>query len=168
MPPASAKQAAFAFDAQPAVAHSPARAPTSPVATSGPQSAGSEPADDSEARRAPRSRSKSECTGDPCLYCDMPLLSAHEHDHFPIPYRHGGTQTFCVCFNCHDLKDRVAFGKLSLDFGLKALFELWPKLTVKQRIILAKFTTCMTDVLARRGQPVAYEDDDDKERTYDA
>ena len=41
-----------------------------------------------------------------CLYCSMPIALSHEHDHFPIPHRLGGTEVHCVCVNCHDLKDR--------------------------------------------------------------
>jgi hypothetical protein len=161
MPPAT-KQAAFDFGAPSRVTQTLATAPSSPAAAPAPPPLDSESPPESEPRRRPP-----QCKGDPCLYCDMPLLSVHEHDHFPIPYRHGGAQTFCVCHNCHDLKDRVPFGKLSLEFGLKALFDLWPKLTPKQRITLAKIIACMTDGIARTGRPVVYEDEDEESR-FDA
>jgi hypothetical protein len=45
--------------------------------------------------------------GENCLYCGAILSTRHEHDHFPIPKRHGGTQVWPVCLNCHDLKDRL-------------------------------------------------------------
>ena len=44
-----------------------------------------------------------------CFYCGAHLSSRHEHDHFPIPKRHGGTETVSSCLNCHDLKDRLPF-----------------------------------------------------------
>ncbi len=56
------------------------------------------------------SRSKSNCKcGKPCFYCGRPLHGAHEHDHMPIPHRHGGAETVSACKDCHDLKDRLGF-----------------------------------------------------------
>jgi hypothetical protein len=42
-----------------------------------------------------------------CAYCEAVLSPRHEHDHAPVPKRHGGKQTIPVCINCHDLKDRM-------------------------------------------------------------
>ncbi|MEA1798947.1 hypothetical protein [Rhodococcus qingshengii] len=42
-----------------------------------------------------------------CHYCDMPAAVC-EYDHFPLPQRHGGTETVPACINCHSLKDRVS------------------------------------------------------------
>lgn len=72
-----------------------------------------------------------------CLYCDGVLSSNHEHDHMPIPARHGGEETHCVCANCHDLKDRqtvkdwpvAAFGQV---------MQSWTVLPPIGRIFLAK------------------------------
>lgn len=82
-----------------------------------------------------------------CLYCDMPLSPRHEHDHFPIPFRHGGTQVFCVCVNCHDLKDRTNLGDFPA-LVLRDWFELWPKLTARQRILFAKLVVAGQDFVA--------------------
>jgi hypothetical protein len=56
-----------------------------------------------------RTRTRSGCDcGGPCFYCGRALsLHHHEHDHFPIPARHGGETTVPSCFACHDLKDRT-------------------------------------------------------------
>lgn len=50
-----------------------------------------------------------------CLYCSMPLPKRHEHDHMPVPARHGGKITHCVCMNCHELKDRTRIDHLDAD-----------------------------------------------------
>lgn len=45
--------------------------------------------------------------GGPCFYCGRSLSGAyHEHDHMPIPWRHGGKVGVPACVACHDLKDR--------------------------------------------------------------
>lgn len=55
-----------------------------------------------------RSRTRSRCDcGGPCFYCGRALSQhRHEHDHFPIPWRHGGEDTVATCRECHSLKDR--------------------------------------------------------------
>ena len=46
--------------------------------------------------------------GGPCFYCGRALSSGrHEHDHFPLPVRHGGSETVPACRECHTLKDRT-------------------------------------------------------------
>ena len=52
-----------------------------------------------------RRRCSTDCPA--CHYCDMPLATRHEHDHFPIPKESGGTHVVPACINCHDLKDRT-------------------------------------------------------------
>jgi len=42
-----------------------------------------------------------------CHYCGLPAAIV-ERDHFPVPARHGGTETVPACPNCHTLKDRVS------------------------------------------------------------
>jgi hypothetical protein len=55
-----------------------------------------------------RSRTCSGCAcGGPCAYCGEAIDGWHEHDHFPIPWRHGGRETVPACFRCHSLKDRL-------------------------------------------------------------
>lgn len=58
--------------------------------------------------QAKRSRSGCKCGG-PCFYCARPLHGPHDHDHAPIPLRHGGRETVPSCKDCHSLKDRVLF-----------------------------------------------------------
>lgn len=48
------------------------------------------------------------CHDETCFFCENYLSSRHEHDHYPIPARAGGTETVAVCVNCHDLKDRMS------------------------------------------------------------
>lgn len=46
-----------------------------------------------------------------CFYCDRPLApTRHDHDHFPIPNRHGGTELVAACHECHTCKDLTEFG----------------------------------------------------------
>jgi excisionase family DNA binding protein len=47
------------------------------------------------------------CPCETCFYCDCYLAPRHEHDHFPVPVAHGGTETVPACMNCHELKDRT-------------------------------------------------------------
>ena len=75
---------------------------------------------------------------DTCLYCDCVLSSRHEHDHFPIPAETGGETMFCVCINCHDIKDRIPIdGRLAGPY-LNALLEDWPHLSPLTRVFMAK------------------------------
>jgi hypothetical protein len=61
-----------------------------------------------EPRMKPRAK-RTYCARDHllCFYCGAILSPRHEHDHFPVPARVGGTNKVSVCLNCHDLKDRV-------------------------------------------------------------
>jgi hypothetical protein len=70
-----------------------------------------------------------ECGCDRCFYCDTPLSSRHEHDHFPVPEELGGAETVPACVNCHDLKDRVLLRDWPIGAvaaGVKALTEAPP------------------------------------------
>ena len=73
-----------------------------------------------------------------CLYCAMPLSKRHEHDHFPIPKAAGGTDTYCVCLNCHDLKDRVPLDNQDATVVLEALMNLWQRAEPVERIMLGR------------------------------
>jgi hypothetical protein len=57
-------------------------------------------------------RSTSGCNcGGPCFYCGRALSQGrHHHDHFPIPWRHGGEETVPACRECHELKDLRVVG----------------------------------------------------------
>lgn len=84
---------------------------------------------------------------DKCLYCEGFLSPRHEHDHFPVPERHGGDEKFCVCVNCHDLKDRIDFDAWPASAKAE-LTALWPKLSPIQRIMLAKMHALSLDAKA--------------------
>lgn len=45
-----------------------------------------------------------------CAYCGEPV-GHHDHDHVPIPYRHGGREVVPACADCHRLKDYLSFEK---------------------------------------------------------
>lgn len=95
------------------------------------------------------------CRTDRCFYCDGLLSRRHEHDHFPVPKRHGGTNVVCACINCHDLKDRQPLAHWSPSAFPELLGALWVKLTPAQRIYLAKVHALALDaiqVLRNAGQ----------------
>jgi hypothetical protein len=79
-----------------------------------------------------------------CLYCEQPLDEQHEHDHAPIPVRHGGDRTYCVCIGCHDMKDRIPVERWPKEFG-QPWMEIWPALTPIQRIIFMKMCAMFHD-----------------------
>jgi hypothetical protein len=70
----------------------------------------------------------------------MPLSKRHEHDHFPIPARHGGAATCCVCINCHDLVDRGQD-----EIGPSAFIEAWHSMTPPARIAVARLMRAYWD-----------------------
>lgn len=82
---------------------------------------------------------------DPCLYCGNPVARRHEHDHFPVPERLGGKQVFCVCFNCHELKDRTPLEKWQPIDALRALAGVWSKANASERIVIAKLFAAAQD-----------------------
>lgn len=87
-----------------------------------------------------------------CLYCEQVLAPRHEHDHFPVPRRNGGTLTFCACINCHERKDRTPLGNWAVGVGWAAMWGLWEKLSTDERILLAKIAAALTDVMRQRGE----------------
>lgn len=76
------------------------------------------------------------CSGDcaSCFYCEAPLSPRHEHDHFPLPVRAGGTETVPTCLNCHDFKDRIQLDHWPVDVLMQAFNEAGPM----GRILIAK------------------------------
>lgn len=85
---------------------------------------------------------KCRCVENPtCVYCDMPVSTRHEHDHFPIPKRAGGVEVYPVCVNCHDLKDRVPLDRLDPALVFTAMMQMPPL----GRIILAKVVSMAID-----------------------
>ena len=85
-----------------------------------------------------------DCGATTCFYCDMPLSSRHDHDHFPVPKELGGTATVPCCINCHDLKDRQA----NHICHLVGWAQLWPQLSPITRITLANAMTLVDRALA--------------------
>lgn len=83
------------------------------------------------------------CPGDcaSCFYCEANLAPRHEHDHFPIPGRHGGDITVPACVNCHDLKDRVALKNWRVEVLVEAVAQAGPL----GRILLAKLADRIAD-----------------------
>lgn len=71
-----------------------------------------------------------------CCYCDGPIDEAHEHDHAPIPKRHGGEQVMPVCTRCHNIKDRL----MDAYWDQEKMLEAIEGLDTNARIIVA--TAC--------------------------
>lgn len=109
-----------------------------------------------------------------CFYCGDPLSVRHEHDHFPVPKRAGGTTVVPACINCHDLKDRTPLLHSDPTFVLGGLIELigdqvgpadftrqdlpmvveqmgdvigrWADLSVEARLVYAKLRAAVEDM----------------------
>ena len=84
-----------------------------------------------------------------CVYCEMPLAKRHEHDHFPIPARRGGEETWCVCINCHDLKDRDRFSDHLIEFTVAAQ-SLFRRAAPVERVWLARMFAMALDAESER------------------
>ena len=72
-----------------------------------------------------RSRDACRCeheTG--CFFCEMPLTTLHEHDHYPVAKALGGTETVPACMTCHDAKDRIPLGEWPVNTALRAIEEI--------------------------------------------
>lgn len=76
-----------------------------------------------------------------CAYCSMSLSPRHEHDHMPVPQRHGGDEVIPICVNCHDLKDRLPVR----DWNVTALFEAWSGGTPTTKLLIAKLVGYVLD-----------------------
>lgn len=72
--------------------------------------------------------------GEVCFYCDAVVSPRHEHDHAPIPLRHGGAETVVACLNCHDLKDRLALR----NWPASLVMEGWGDMSPAARLLTAK------------------------------
>lgn len=86
-----------------------------------------------------------------CFYCRMPLGGFHEHDHAPIPQRHGGIDTVPSCVNCHNLKDRLPLNNWPAELMHRAFAECGPL----GRIFLAKAFAIDQDRTARAKERAA-------------
>jgi hypothetical protein len=76
-----------------------------------------------------------------CFFCDVSLSPRHEHDHYPVPQRHGGTETVPTCLNCHDLKDRVPLAGWPSEVLAPAMEQAGPL----GRVLLAKLAALTFD-----------------------
>lgn len=99
-----------------------------------------------------------------CFYCDSPV-TRHEHDHAPIPQRHGGAVTVVACIMCHSLKDRHPMEKWPLHLVVMASVEIanrgaafdepltdwpdgWADMTGHARVLWAKCAALALDAEA--------------------
>ena len=86
-----------------------------------------------------------------CPICERVICGKGEKDHFPVPQRHGGKQTWTLCRSCHDRKDRekLSHENPALAFGWMA--GLWAKANADERILLLKILDLIGDaVYAKR------------------
>jgi len=80
-----------------------------------------------------------------CFYCDgLVAERTGKGDHFPIPARHGGTETVDVCISCHDAKDRFRLDNWHVSWIAKVIAD-FPSLSRESRIFLAKCIALMMD-----------------------
>ena len=82
-----------------------------------------------------------------CLFCEAFVMSGEQH-HFPVPKRHGGTETHLVCNNCHDLADRHSLGKMPLTQTIGSFASLWAKADANERVMLWRMHALHLDALA--------------------
>lgn len=80
--------------------------------------------------------------GEACFYCDAPLSPRHEHDHMPVPQRHGGTEAVATCINCHDLKDRMDLRH----WPVEDLFRGWREMPPVGRLLMSKVYANLLDL----------------------
>jgi hypothetical protein len=87
---------------------------------------------------------------DSCFYCGA-LVSQRQGkgDHFPVPSRHGGTETVICCISCHDMKDRFNLDSWPIEW-LTPVLRDFPKLSRETRVFLAKSIALILDAQAMR------------------
>lgn len=92
------------------------------------------------------------CSCERCFYCDREL-DVHQHDHYPVPKRAGGTRTVPACSVCHELKDRIPLQFWHPDVSGAASEELWrPRLDVLRQVgHEAAFGHCYLEIEAEWG-----------------
>lgn len=89
---------------------------------------------------------------DTCFYCDavFAVSPSAVGDHFPIPQRHGGTESVPCCRECHSLKDRLSLNDWNGPMIAKVIGD-FPRLSRETRIFLAKAMCAVQDALADQG-----------------
>lgn len=100
-----------------------------------------------------KSRHVVACSCRACFYCGSPLSSRHEHDHYPVPKRHGGDRTVPACLNCHDLKDRLSLKDWPAHAKKQAMEELMAAVPFgPARILWAKVIMLALDEVRGPGE----------------
>jgi len=91
-----------------------------------------------------------------CPICERAIRGKGEKDHFPVPKRHGGKQTWTLCRACHDRKDREALIHENPALAFGWLAGLWAKANADERILLVKILDLIEDaVYAKRDEKSA-------------
>jgi hypothetical protein len=111
--------------------------------------------DTAEAWRRYRNRNR-KCSCERCFYCDN-ILDRHEHDHYPVPKRAGGTRVVAACLPCHDLKDRIFLNNWDITAAVMAWQELLAELpeqlleilNLAERSAPELFALCSADLETR-------------------
>jgi hypothetical protein len=81
-----------------------------------------------------------------CYYCGALFLhsASAKGDHYPIPFRHGGTVTVPCCAACHDMKDRIPFGEWHHE-AYEEIDNQWHLFGRYTKLFLAKVLMMMLD-----------------------
>jgi hypothetical protein len=81
-----------------------------------------------------------------CFYCNTTFSTSRSAvgDHFPLPKRHGGTETVPCCKTCHDAKDNLSIYEWSNEMVCSVIND-FPKLSAHTRIFLAKTIAALSD-----------------------
>lgn len=79
-----------------------------------------------------------------CLCCGNEGYS--EQQHWPVPKRHGGTETIALCVPCHDAADRLSVKEWELPSAFGGFLNIWEHLSVDGRLVLMRFVSAVQDV----------------------
>ncbi len=90
-----------------------------------------------------------------CLCCEVVMHNgAQELHHFPIPKRHGGTETVPLCRGCHDKIDRFALTRWGPYELMAAVVGLVEKANASERAFLLKVVSLFYDATdTLKGEP---------------
>src|SRR5262249_16162987 len=98
------------------------------------------------------------CACTQCFYCDRPR-DVHQHDHYPVPRRAGGSSVVAACLVCLDLKDSVTLYKWDLEAAFTAIEGVFGNVPESiQRLPPEEiFSQCYLDIEGRWGDlpPIA-------------
>jgi len=80
-----------------------------------------------------------------CFYCNAVVtFGSSPGDHFPIPKRHGGTETVNCCLSCHDMKDRIGLQDWHLEWIQNIENDL-PNVSRETKLFLSKVVGVLLD-----------------------